>query len=61
MTLPLEVIEEIQKVSENLNFGKIDLEISFHDNHPKFKIVVTHNIIPNVKTSGEMIRSSDEK
>jgi len=53
MKLPNDVLTELEKTLEGLRFAKVNLEISFHDGKPKYRIIVERSIIPGVKTSGE--------
>ena len=52
MKLPSEVLTELEKTLEGLRFGKVNLEISFHDGKPKFRIIVERSIVPGRETSG---------
>jgi hypothetical protein len=50
--IPKDIIETLEKQTEGLSFGKICLEISIHDNKPKYRIVKEISFIPYKKTSG---------
>lgn len=52
MKLPCDVLAELEKTLEGLRFAKVNLEISIHDQKPKFRIIVERSIVPGVDTSG---------
>jgi len=58
--IPNEVITTIAQELTNVYFGKINLEISIHDNHPKYRIIKEISIIPGKNTSGEQIKKNKE-
>jgi hypothetical protein len=53
MKLPADVLTELEKTVEGLSFAKVNLEITIHDQKPKFRIFVERSIIPGAETSGE--------
>jgi len=53
MKLPSEVLAELEKTLEGLRFGKVNLEISFHDGKAKYRIIFERSIVPGADTSGE--------
>ena len=50
--LPPEVETALVEAVKGLNFGKVVLEIIYHDQHPKYRIVREISIIPGKKSSG---------
>jgi hypothetical protein len=54
MKLPADVLIELEKTLEGLNFARVNLEIMIHDQKPKFRIIVERSIIPGIETSGDI-------
>ena len=52
MKLPLDVIKLIEDSMAGMNFGKVLLEVVFHDQKPKFRITKEISVIPGRETSG---------
>ena len=52
MKLPDKVLCALIEEAENLNFGKITLEITFHDGQTKFRIIKETSIVPGKPMSG---------
>jgi len=50
--IPAVVIESLEKQVEGVAFGKICLEISVHDNNPKYRIVKEISVVPEKNSSG---------
>jgi hypothetical protein len=53
MKIPADIIAELEKEAD-LSFGRVCLEITLHDKHPRFKITREKSIIPGRPTSGEV-------
>ena len=52
MKIPLEIIDELEKNIDGLNFGRVNLEILIHDKKPRFRITKETSFIPGKPTSG---------
>jgi len=52
MKLPSNVLTEFEGALEGLRFARVSLEITIHDQKPKFRIIVEKSIIPGCETSG---------
>jgi hypothetical protein len=50
--LPEIVLTELEKTLDGLNFGRATLEVTVHDQKPKFRIIVERSIVPGSETSG---------
>ena len=55
MTLPSDVLTELEKALEGLRFAKVNLEIVIHDQKPKYRIIIERSIVPGADTSGEAV------
>jgi|GEM_PF-5049394 len=55
LPIPNEVILTLDQELSNLNFGKLNLEISIHDKQPKYRIIKEISIIPGKETSGQIL------
>jgi hypothetical protein len=52
MTIPIDIIAELQRETEGLVFGLVRLEIILHDGQPRYKIIREKSIVPGKPTSG---------
>ena len=52
MKIPIEVLTEFDRAAEGLTFGRVCLEISFHDSKPKFRVIREVSYIPGKPSSG---------
>ena len=52
MFLPSDVHYAVSEAIDDLNFGKINLEITMHDGKPKYRIITERSFIPGKPTSG---------
>jgi len=55
LTLPSDVLTELEKALEGLRFAKVNLEIVIHDQKPKYRIIIERSIVPGADTSGEAV------
>jgi len=57
--IPEDVLFLIEDELNHINFGKLLLEISIHDKHPKFRIIKEISIIPDKLSSGQINKKGD--
>ena len=50
--IPKNIIDTLEKQTDGVSFGKICLEITVHDNKPKYRILKEISIVPDKTTSG---------
>ena len=52
MKIPIEVLNEFDRAAEGLTFGRVSLEISFHDGKARFKVTREISYVPGKPSSG---------
>ena len=53
MELPKSILDEFQKSIDSLNsFGKVQLTVVLHDDHPRFILAIEKSIVPGKTSSG---------
>ena len=52
MIVPPEILLELERSTDDLVFGKVTFEITFHDAKPRFRITREVSFIPGRPNSG---------
>ena len=55
MRIPELIINELEKVIQDLSFGTVSLEIKLHDKKPVFRIITEKSFIPGKLSSGAKV------
>jgi hypothetical protein len=52
MTIPQEILIELEAELTGLRFGTVTLQIVLHDSQPRYKVIREKSIVPGKQSSG---------